>query len=529
MDARSGSPSSTVHWINREVLGDRAEFELPSKAHASNKYTISYEASNPLFAINTVTERYNIHHQKPNADRFSYNSKQNEIFEESEEHKFRSLSSGHRRRNRYADGDVIQQKARNLESRSYGSNSYIGDSNYNMIKRLSHSSNVGRNRARKAVRHVHYPTKEKSLPAVELLQRKPFANASDDVRGNFPPKLQRDGHRRQDGDITKHVTNVTIHFPNDSSNIKIENGTRNTKVQSFIETGIVHGTNSQLQYRAPKLQAELQLKKLEHSYQTRLYMNEDRNPNNLLNNVAWTEDKKISYPPSTLSDGNNIIQVNKGAQMRKDILEQHTNSDSNYSRQIQNGDVSRQIRSNDPTDRGNLSDEISSNETDSRKNTKDALENKKIQENINTDTIPIHPEDIGMTDIQPSIDQVKISTNHGSDNPMEIQNRTREARSASVSDQHFPPQPDKVYGILILRQLLRTDGGNFHCRVDFREAPTRHSQTHLTVIGKWTKLSPLRLFIDEKILGVIRVNFIHKLDLIHCLCICLLLPANILQ
>ncbi|KAF2364232.1 CD80-like immunoglobulin C2-set [Trinorchestia longiramus] len=43
--------------------------------------------------------------------------------------------------------------------------------------------------------------------------------------------------------------------------------------------------------------------------------------------------------------------------------------------------------------------------------------------------------------------------------------------------------PDTAYGILVIRHLLRTDGGKFHCRVDFRQAPTMLSQAKLTVIA----------------------------------------------
>ena len=81
MDARSGSSSSSIHWINNEVLGDRAQFQLPSQyssldSNSFSKYSASYDAKHPFLPINTISKPSKVYsHQYQDENKiYSFNT-----------------------------------------------------------------------------------------------------------------------------------------------------------------------------------------------------------------------------------------------------------------------------------------------------------------------------------------------------------------------------------------------------------------------------------------------------------------------
>ena len=498
VDARSGSASSTVHWVNREVLGDRAHFQLPKKPSYTQHFTHSSTQHFLHTPLTTSQDRANYKDRRP---------QRNDVTFKESMHRVTVFPI------------PIRESVENLEAVALKDFSYEDASSpftqqgevYVGINPATHEAVHSGSRSKKVVRHIYsspvimknIPVQKSRMLSVSLSnlytnntgQKNPHNNEDKIILMNKDKSRKKYQINTKSRKHNHHVQHFVVDLNGISDRREIyehENSSEQFPSSEDYETGKKY-LNKSLYDPANVTPLHFLLNKPGRNSEQRMQENgpalDRRSSHGIMNDDgAWLEDKIIEGPIKTGSvttasyDNTGKHRTKKDVEYTMPSPRETSNSkfDTKYSADLTNWNNNQNvaIRNNENTNK--LANEIRESNHDNF--SKFVLHRRNLTSNSHSADTVIDRGNFYLSD--------KLEDNSYTVNDIPLVRwSVPRVSNSSESTNRFARNTvelaaDPVYGVLILRQLQGTDGGIFHCRVDFREAPTRHSETHLTVIGE---------------------------------------------
>ena len=479
MDARSGSSKSSIHWINREVLGDRAQFHIPSH--------FSRLSRTEEFSRNTVPSYADIHdpplHLKPqtnyndfllpNSERLSGHSFNNNLVKKIRTSKdgAQNIFDGQLSRERLPVKKLVLRHAPRI-------------SDENIIFLSNKSDNRALLKPSSRFNRVSFSINS-SFGGLQMPKQQPHFLSPHHGQAILNEHLFT---QRDQGSILDPSSRMEINSPNFSSKINADE--KMQSLHSYSSHEVFSNKNSS------KNQSS-------YSYVRRL---QNISSNSFITDKTSAKSKgsRTSFQDSfVFSNSSNKHLHAQRTSFYKEGSSQNYSPSSKYLFQI-NAPKSDKLLAEDQI---NSKKDLVSPSTDKRSSEKQKTSStivpsgEKIAmrhdpENfILLDTIEDVPTEVkyGTRLLNTTINYYRVVFPHRRQRKLEssiMPHSIEMKRDSSKEGQRLKRRglssldyPQMEYGTLVIKHLLRTDGGNFHCRVDFKEGPTRHSQAHLTVIG----------------------------------------------
>ncbi|XP_018028208.1 uncharacterized protein LOC108683407 [Hyalella azteca] len=386
VDARGGAASSSIHWVNREVLGDRVQFLLPTNfpllGHSLSQYPVKYNSKIPIFPASSPVYNSNFSNYQsvPLSSEYSY---QNSL-------------------QRFSTGD-------------------------DSVERDLYNIRLQRGKAAKVARHAEHNSKY---------------NTNSLAKNNVALKEYDQWPQTVRSFQDLQSTNMEYSQKENKSNIKMRS-------LAFLQnpknrTGFEERLTSTVSFHSNKWQEA--------------------------DHVSDASSKSSYVKESSLQ--NQLLALS-----REDLLPEKTPekiksdpSKKNYS-----------TRSKDVLDEKFQSSHSTASKDESLSplfdHSNSTLEIPEVYREVVVPESNIHwsHSHLKLNYWRDILDDTGFKSR--------LNGRTiRSSQAARDAEDPSEKPPDTAYGILVIRQLLRTDGGKFHCRVDFRQAPTMLSQAKLTVI-----------------------------------------------